>query len=257
MPPDQQYATLDMYDLPALRPAQDLWWSGLAGHFMALGLSNVPAGLNRSVADPYDIWLAANLFFAQTCGYPLTHRLAGKVRLVGTPCYDAPGCEGARYRSFFVARSDTAAESLAALLPARIAVNGKDSYSGWRVWRGLVGPSSELVISGGHAKSIDLVRQGRADITAIDSVTHALIGDVEPERLTGTRIIEQGPLAPGLPYITRAGIGEREIRAMAKATRNAFNDPELAAARRPLRLAGFETVALSQYALSQYMKMMK
>ncbi|NQU56374.1 MAG: PhnD/SsuA/transferrin family substrate-binding protein [Rhodospirillales bacterium] len=244
---DNQYAALGMYDFSALRPAQDTWWVGLAGHFRELGLSGVPSALNRSVSDPYDIWQSPNLFFAQTCGYPLTHRLAGKVQLLGTPCYDALGCEGASYRSLFVVRSDTTAENLAALLPARIAVNGKDSYSGWQVLRGRVDPECEIIISGSHASSIDLVRDGRADIAAIDCVTHALIGDGGPERLAGTRIIEQSPLAPGLPYITRADMDEPKIRTMIEAIGNAFDDPQLVEARMKIRLAGFKLVPLSQY----------
>jgi len=247
MPSDDPYAYLGMYDFPALRPAQDIWWAGLAGHFMAHGLSNVPVVLNRSVPDPYDIWQSPALFFAQTCGYPLTHKLAGKVRLLGTPSYDAPGCAGARYRSFFIGRSDSEAENLAALLPARVAVNGKDSYSGWEVWREIVEPSCEIIISGSHANSLDLVRQGAADVAAIDCVTHALIGDVEPARLAGTRIIEESPLAPGLPYITKADRDEQEIQAIIDATRKAFDDPDLAQARSTLRLTGFKFMPVSEY----------
>jgi len=247
MPSDDHYASLGMYDFPALRPAQDAWWAGLAGHFSAAGLANVPGALNRSVADPYAVWLAANLFFAQTCGYPLTHRLAGKVRLLGTPCYDAPACEGASYRSLYIVRSQAKTESLAMALAGRVAINAKDSYSGWRVLSGLIDPASTLVISGSHAKSIDLVRNGDADIAAIDCVTHALIGDVEPERLAGTRIIEQSSLAPGLPYITALGMAAPEVRAMIDAINNAFADPQLAPARKTLRLAAFKIVALSEY----------
>jgi len=247
MSSDAPYAALGMYDFPALRPAQDAWWAGLAGHFSAAGFGNVPSALNRSVADPYDIWLAPNLFFAQTCGYPLTHRLAGKVRLLGTPCYDAPGCTGASYRSLFIVRSQAKTESLAAALAGRIAVNAKDSFSGWRVLSGLVEQASTVVISGSHANSIDLVRQGAADIAAIDCVTHALIGDVAPQRLVGTRILEQSPPAPGLPYITGARMAAPEVRAMIDAINNAFADAALAPARKTLRLAGFKVVALSEY----------
>ncbi len=247
MSSDDHYASLGMYDFPALGPAQDAWWAGLAGHFSAAGFSNVPSALNRSVADPYDVWLAPNLFFAQTCGYPLTHRLAGRVRLLGTPCYDAPGTAGASYRSLYIVRSDAKPGSLAMALSGRVAINARDSFSGWRVLSGLIEPASTLVISGSHAKSIDLVRQGDADIAAIDCVSHALLGDVEPARLAGTRVIEQSPLAPGLPYITALGMGAPEVRAMIKAINKAFADPDLAPARKTLRLAGFNVVALSDY----------
>ena len=247
MPMNDQQAYLGMYDFPALHPAQEAWWVGLKGHFQAQGFSNIPVDLNRSDADPYDIWQAPNLFFAQTCGFPLIHKLEGQVQLLGTPCYEAPGCEGAYYRSLFIARTGAIYENLSAALPARIALNGMDSFSGWRVLRDFVDGSSELVVSGSHAKSIDLVREGRADIAAIDCVTHALISDVEPERLVGTQVFGQSPLAPGLPYITRADLVEADVKAMTRAVKNAFEDSALAAARRSLRLTGFSFLPLSQY----------
>jgi len=254
MPSHNAYAYLGMYDFPALRPAQDIWWSGLAGHFERQGFSGVPRGLSRTVADPYDIWRAPNLFFAQTCGYPLTHRLAGKVRLLGTPWYDAPGCDGALYSSLFVVRRDQLGSNLATVLPARIAVNAMDSYSGWRA---VCATADELgigrdalaktIISGSHANSIDLVRRGEADIAAIDCVTHALMGDVEPERLAGTRVLQRSVPVPGLPYITRPGMSEADLRRMVTAIRLSFDDPRLDGARRVLRLAGFSTLPLADY----------
>lgn len=247
-------AYLGMYDFPALRPAQDAWWAGLAEHFERQGFNNVPRHLNRTDTDPYDIWLASDLFFAQTCGYPLTHKLAGQVRLIGTPWYDCRGCQDALYSSLFVVHQDQKAQDLTMVLPARTAVNGRDSYSGWRAFRATVEALgmdgdllAETVISGSHANSIDLVRQGKADIASIDCVTHALIGDVEPERLVGTRVLQHSSPVPGLPYITRASMTESEVHRMALAIQISFDDPALEDARRVLRLSGFSTVPLADY----------
>ncbi len=252
-------AWLGMYDLPALRPAQDAWWAGLARRLAAHGISNVPERLERSGADPYDIWLSPDLLFAQTCGYPLTHRLAGRVRLLGTPCYDAPGCQGAFYRSLIIVRGDSGIENLATAFPARVAVNGMDSYSGWRALAATVDelglemePFSEVIISGGHLGSIDLVREGDADLAAIDGVSYALSGDVEPERLVGLRVLHQCAPAPGLPYVTAAAMADTDVRRMTAAIGEAFDDPALEKARRTLRLNGFSAVPLTQY--RRYMK---
>ena len=256
MPSDNGCAYLGMYDFPTLHPALDGWWSGLVGCFRSQGFSDVPERLTPQLSDPYDIWLAPNLFFAQTCGFPLTHRLEGKVRLVGTPCYDAPGCDGAMYSSLIIVRSDSDVENLSAALPARVAVNGMDSYSGWRALCGTVqslgisiksGSFSEIIMSGSHARSIDLVREGKADVAAIDCVTHALIGDTDPQRLAGTRILQQSASVPGLPYVTRADMGDADVQRMAEAIENAFSDPELADFRWVLRLAGFRKVPLQEY----------
>jgi hypothetical protein len=94
-------ASLPMYDLPALRQATDDWWSGLARALTAAGLEGVPKRLTRE-ANSEELWCRPDLLISQTCGYPLTHALAGQVRLVATPAYHVEGCDGALYRSVFL-----------------------------------------------------------------------------------------------------------------------------------------------------------
>ncbi|MCZ7598487.1 MAG: hypothetical protein M5U09_13265 [Gammaproteobacteria bacterium] len=65
--------------------------------------------------------------FSQTCGYPLTHALAGLVRLVATPCHAAPGCDGPRYRSLLIVAAESRAETLDGLRSMRCAFNDTDS----------------------------------------------------------------------------------------------------------------------------------
>ncbi len=64
-------------------------------------LPAVPAALERG-RDRDEQWRSPDLLLSQTCGYPLTHALAGRVDLVATPCYGVRGCEGADYRSLVV-----------------------------------------------------------------------------------------------------------------------------------------------------------
>src|SRR5690606_16819606 len=119
-------ASLPMYDLPGLEAATDAWWAGLAAAFRAEGLADVPERLTRE-DDHAALWTAPDLLFSQTCGYPLTHALAGRVRLVATPVYDCPGCGGGTYRSEILVRADDPARSLADLRQRRAAVNAADS----------------------------------------------------------------------------------------------------------------------------------
>ncbi|HMA14277.1 MAG TPA: hypothetical protein VKP12_05800, partial [Kiloniellaceae bacterium] len=114
-------ASLPMYDLPGLESATDAWWAGLAAAFRAEGVKDVPERLTRQ-GDHAALWTAPDLLFSQTCGYPLTHALAGRVTLVATPIYDCAGCGGGSYRSELVVRADDAAGSLAALKGRRAAV---------------------------------------------------------------------------------------------------------------------------------------
>ena len=97
-------ASLPMYDLPGLEAATDAWWAGLAAAFRAEGIRDVPARLTRE-ADHAALWTAPDLLFSQSCGYPLTHALAGRVTLVATPIYHCAGCGGGSYRSEIVVRA--------------------------------------------------------------------------------------------------------------------------------------------------------
>lgn len=249
-----KYASLPMYDLPELRPATERWWSGLAGHFNDLGLEDVPGELSPATQDRYAHWLSEDLLFSQTCGYPLTHRLAGGVKLLGTPCYEAPGCSGALYRSLIITGSEVQAATLADLVPCRVAVNAFDSQSGWNALRpmaaalgGWEAAFSDTLESGGHALSIDLVRRGQADVAAIDCLTHALILQTAPARLAGTRLLEMSGAAPALPYITGGATPDHDVQLMQAGLRQAIADPTLAAARATLRIKDFEITSLSQY----------
>ncbi len=87
-------ASLPMYDLPEVTAATDAWWSGVASALQRAGVDAVPEALTR---DPdVDVWNSRELLLSQTCGYTLTHALAGVIELVATPVYSAGGCSGAK-----------------------------------------------------------------------------------------------------------------------------------------------------------------
>jgi len=243
-----------MYALPEMRATNDAWWTGLVSHFGRQGFDNTPEILTDVGTDRYAHWLSDDLLFSQTCGFPLTHRLAGQVRLLGAPVYDVPGCQGPTYRSSIIARTEVVATSLSELAPCRVAVNGFDSQSGWNVLRPLARDAggwealfSETIESGGHAASIDMVREGKADVAAIDCVTHALIQEHQPERLTGTQVIAMTASAPTLPYITSGGASDDDVSRLKAGIQTAMTDNALADIRRDLKLIGFEDIDLSVY----------
>ena len=126
--------------------------------------------------DLYELWLAPDLFIAQTCGFPLTHRLKDRVTLVATPVYTVDGCAGGSYHSVIVARQDSDVRSLDDVAGKVAAFNGYDSQSGWNALRhSLIGKGAptRILETGGHRKSVAAVREGRADVAAIDCVTYA------------------------------------------------------------------------------------
>lgn len=244
-------ASLPMYDLPAARSAIDAWWGGLARHMRRAGIADVPAAVAR---DPVPAWTDPRLLFSQTCGYPLTHELAGQVEPVCTPAHAAAGCSGARYASALLVAEDSGARSLADLRGAVCAFNARDSHSGYNVLRRMVAPLAggapffaRVIECGSHRASITAVATGEAGLCAVDAVTHALCARHEPERLTGTRVLEYSPGAPGLPYIAgpRVSAGTRER--MRHAVHAAMVDPVLADARAELLITGAEDLPLGAY----------
>ena len=246
--------TLPMYELPGLRAATDAWWTGLAGHLRTHGVEGVPDQLTRDAARRDQLWRSPDLLLSQTCGYPLVHALDGLAGLIATPCYAVPGCTGALYRSLIVAGADAPADRLSDFKDAIVAVNAYDSHSGWNALRLMTEPLggwdavfTETVVSGSHAASIDLVRDGGADVAAIDCVTHALIGDTEPDCLAGTRVIGQSAGAPALPYVAGRNIGNEVLVRIRAALFDAAEDTNLAGARSSLHLEGFEGIPLAAY----------
>ena len=152
-------ATLQMYDWPEIRDATDAFWHGLSHH---LGEA---VALSRP-ADHKAPWRDPALLFAQTCGYPFTHEFAGKLTLLGTPHYEAEGCQGFTYCSFIFARNDA---------PQIAIINDDDSMSGMLALKLACKQGfAQTLISGGHLASLEALQKGKADICAIDAVCVAL-----------------------------------------------------------------------------------
>ncbi len=239
-----RHAGLPMYGEVEFRPAVQRWWTGLAGHLRTCGVEGVP-DLLAWPEDRYRQWRDPGLLLGQTCGFPLVNYLATDVKLVATPHYSAPGCDGPRYAAHVVVREDGRARSLGDLRGARLSVNGEDSYSGYHVWRHLLPAGEEVrtffrevAATGSHRASVRSVLAGEADACAVDCVTHALLSDWLGGALRGSRILATSPTAPGLPYVTGAATPDDEVRRLREGLFAALADPALGPAREALRLAG-------------------
>ncbi len=242
-----------MYDFPWLARANDALWAGVARHLRAAGLERVPDHLDRTrpreavLRDP-------DLLLGHTCGYPLMTALDGVVRPVATPRYALPGCEGAWHRSLVVVREDAPYERLDQLRGSRAALNGFDSNTGMNLFRAAVAPLAggrpffaDLLVTGFHLESLAAVRSGRADVAAIDCVTHGLAARHRPDLVAGTRVLAWTEATPSLPLVTRAAAPEAKVMALRSALDAAAADPDLAEARAALALEGFEVLPLAAY----------
>lgn len=199
-------ASLGMYDFGAAEAANDRLWALIRAGLRGRGL-DAPATLTRGENAYWPAWQSPHLILSQTCGYPFRARLHDGVTYVGTPDYGVEGCAPGEYRSVFVARVDDPRMALVAFDGARFAYNEPLSQSGWaapqthaaRLGLRLV----PTVRTGAHRLSAQAVVDGRADIAALDAVTHSLMQDGGLTR--GLRVVGLTDPSPGLPYITALG----------------------------------------------------
>ncbi|MEO1160777.1 MAG: PhnD/SsuA/transferrin family substrate-binding protein [Pseudomonadota bacterium] len=240
------FASLPMYDLPELASATSAWWAGLAVHMQRQGIGDVP----EVCTTPDDLerhWCSPNLLFSQTCGYPLTHQLNGKVRLLGLPVYACKGCDrDGFYSSVIVVPGSSNLFSLADCRSARAVYNTDDSMSGLLALRAAAASQYDqadpffrsLSRSGGHRRSLRSVADGKADVACIDAVTFALLSRIEPKLVSRVRVLGQSPKVPGLPYITSLTVNTETVERLRTAIRQAMADPALSDVRAELLLSG-------------------
>ena len=214
-------------------------------------------GLPDAVVWPQDLhthWLASDLLLSQTCGYPLTHALQGKVQLLGCFRYTAPGCEGVNCRSVLIARDEHAHWALEDFRDRRVAFNSLDSQSGYNALRAMVAPLarqgrffSQARATGGHRLSVDAVRDGRADVAAIDCVTWALLQKYAPQATKGLQSIGTSAPYPGLPLVCALGTDALTLAAFQSALHSLVQQSAARPALDALLISGFESPPLSVY----------
>ena len=247
------HASLPMYDLPEVGDSTDRLWAAIAEELRDGGVQGVPDSLERPI-DHHDAWRRPGLLLSQSCGYPVATELRGALRVVATPRYAAPGCDGHRYSSVVVVRASSRATSLGALRGAVCAYNSRDSQSGYNAFRSLIAPISagapffaETVATGAHAASIEAVRCGRADVCAVDCVTWALLARHRSASLSGLEVLCRSEPVPGLPLVTARDRTDAALETIRRALARAFARPDLSDTRAALLIAGLSVSTLDTY----------
>ncbi|MET1412593.1 PhnD/SsuA/transferrin family substrate-binding protein [Roseibium sp. HPY-6] len=246
---------LPMYDWPELRPETRELENALQSALLeALGLD--PSSIAEWPADMglHDQWENPDLLLSQTCGYPLTHLLSGKVRVLGTPHYMADGCSGPHYCSHLIVSRDSAHETLADLRGQRAVFNAGDSQSGMNAFRHEVAQLAEgaaffssVAQSGSHLQSMKSVADGQADIASIDAVCWALARRELPDMTGKLRSIGHTIKAPGLPFITSSAWSPAEADIISRTVQSVLSDPATSACRERLLIDGFSALSEAGY----------
>jgi ABC-type phosphate/phosphonate transport system substrate-binding protein len=246
-------AGFPMYDFGRLGLANDALWQAISASLRAAGLAGLPLALERDMPTEH-LWAQPRLLLAQSCGYPVMTSLHGRVRLVATPRYRATGCTGAWHRSALVVRADDHREDLAALRGARCVTNQRHSNTGMNLLRAAIAPLARgrpffqsVTWSHSHRRSLARVAAGEADLTAIDAVTYAQLGRIEPDLVRRTRIIGWTEATPGLPFITAAGTNDATIDILRGALLKIAATPACEEICDELLLDGFEILPETAY----------
>ncbi|NKB78002.1 MAG: PhnD/SsuA/transferrin family substrate-binding protein [Gammaproteobacteria bacterium] len=106
---------------------------------------------------------------------------------------------------------------------------------------------SQTLISGGHAASIELIAQKKADLAAIDAVTFAHLRDGELIDTDQVAIIGQSEYTTGLPFIApKLARFDTDPNTITNALNDALSQID-DHHRQRLRVSHFETVAPKEY----------
>ena len=147
------------------------------------------------------------------CGLPYVHlRDAGlPVEPLAAPVSAGTGDPSPWYRSVLVARAGLAGAGLDDLHGLRLAINHRESMSGWvlPVGSGLpLDRFDEIAATGAHRSSLDALLAGEADAAPIDSHVLAVEAVAQPELRDLPVLAEYGP-SPSPPVVL-AGAGDAD-----------------------------------------------
>ena len=224
------YAELLMYVAPApIEQANQQWIARILDH---LGMGR----LDAAHLDLHSLWLAPELLLTQTCGYPLMTQLRGQVRVIGRPRYELPHSSQGEHCSLLLTRDDNARFTLSDFYNSRGVINGHDSNSGMNLLRERLAPLqrdgrffASVAISGAHRESLRWLREDRADLAAIDSVTYDYLARFAPQEVAGLRIVSRSAPSPTLPYIGPLGLSDEQVIQLRQAMNQALQDlPQVA-----------------------------
>jgi ABC-type phosphate/phosphonate transport system substrate-binding protein len=208
----QHHLELLMYTAPEpIRLANERWISRILEH---LGHSR----LNAASLSLPELWLSPDLLLTQTCGYPLMTLLRDQVRIVGRPRYELPDASAGHHCSLILSCTDDNRRTLADFRGSRGVINSEDSNSGMNLLRQRLAPLhrdgqffATVGISGAHRESLRWLRDGHADLAAVDSVTYAYLAQHTPQEISGLRVVARSALSPTLPFITIATDTDEQI----------------------------------------------
>jgi ABC-type phosphate/phosphonate transport system substrate-binding protein len=252
-PPPGATASLPMYNLPEMRPANARFWEALRGLLAERGLAELPADLEFE-RRPVPPRIGPEALFTQTCGYPLETVFRGQTIRLAAPCYAVEGCDGPTHRAFFIVREESPARTLAELKGGVFLLNSPVSNSGMNLPRRALAEIAggqplfaAVVETGGHPASLDLLLRGEGDAASIDCVTYAFWRHYRPAAAQRLRIIGETPPSPAIPFVTSVDTPPEIVAVLRAALAELAKSPRYAAVRQGLLIADIVDVPDAAY----------
>jgi len=250
---DAATASLPMYNLPEMRAANARLWDALRGLLAAGGAADLPETLNFERL-PVPDRIGPEVLFSQTCGYPLETIFRGQAIRLGTPCYDAPGCDGPTHCGLFIVPAGSPAGELRDLKGGTFLLNSRHSNSGMNLPRRALAEIAggcpffaRVIETGSQPGNLDRIAGGEGDVTAVDCVTYAFWQQHRPEAAKRTRVLAQTPPSPAIPFVTSAETPAATVAILRDGLRELVQNPRCAAACAGLRLKSIVDVPAAAY----------
>ncbi|MBI3707539.1 MAG: PhnD/SsuA/transferrin family substrate-binding protein [Proteobacteria bacterium] len=242
-----------MYNLPEMRPANAAFWHALRDLLSEAGVEALPEGLDFK-RPPVPDRIGAETLFSQTCGYPLETIFRGQAIRLGTPCYDAEGCEGPTHCGFFVVPADSHAQVLRDLAGGTFLLNSRHSNSGMNLPRRALAEIADkgtlfgrVIETGSQPGNLDRIARGEADMTAVDCVTYAFWHRHRPDAGAGTKVIARTPPSPAIPFVTSVETPPRTVEMLREALHRLAHDDRFAEIRAGLLIKDIVDVQAERY----------
>jgi ABC-type phosphate/phosphonate transport system substrate-binding protein len=246
-------ASLPMYNLPEMRPVNAQFWEALRGLLVGAGLSDAPETLHFDRL-PVPERIGPEVLFSQTCGYPLETIFSGQAVRLGTPCYDAPDCDGPSHCSLFVVPAGSKMRELRDLRGSTFLLNHRHSNSGMNLPRRALADIADghpffarVIETGSHPGNLDRIARAEAEATAVDNVTYSFWCHYRPEAARHVRVLARTPPSPAIPFVTSTATPAATVEVLRAALRELAHNPCCAKARRGLLVTDIIDVPAAAY----------
>jgi len=234
--------SLPMYFLPEMTETIATFYDELRSRLGQKGIDTSEIAFDRD-RRPVPDGIGPEVFFTQICGYPLFKRYRQQGRMLASPCYSFPGCDGPTHRAYFMVRLGDRAKRLEDLRGRMFGCNSHLSNSGMNLPRlslaRLAGGKpffSSVVMTGGHIASLDRLLAGAIDVCSIDNVTWGFLKKFRPDAAAHFRVLDETISSPSLPFVTSSLTSDAEAAIIIEALNEIVADPRTAQLRQALQL---------------------